>query len=141
MAHKKGTGSTRNGRDSNSKRLGVKRYGGETVSAGSILIRQRGKQAWTLPGGKLEDGETLLGGLRREMREETGLRVQAGALTDAIDRPLKDTHPEANDFQRATPFRARIDARRRDNRARHTWPNRHSPHGRGGISARCRCSL
>jgi len=42
MAHKKGTGSTRNGRDSNSKRLGVKAYGGEAVSAGSILIRQRG---------------------------------------------------------------------------------------------------
>ena len=42
MAHKKGTGSTRNGRDSNSKRLGVKRYGGQEVSAGSILIRQRG---------------------------------------------------------------------------------------------------
>ncbi|MEB3268363.1 MAG: 50S ribosomal protein L27 [Leptolyngbya sp.] len=42
MAHKKGTGSTRNGRDSNAKRLGVKRYGGETVRAGNILIRQRG---------------------------------------------------------------------------------------------------
>ncbi|MEM8640354.1 MAG: 50S ribosomal protein L27 [Cyanobacteria bacterium P01_G01_bin.54] len=42
MAHKKGTGSTRNGRDSNSKRLGVKRYGGQTVTAGSILVRQRG---------------------------------------------------------------------------------------------------
>ena len=42
MAHKKGTGSTRNGRDSNSKRLGVKRFGGEAVSAGSIIIRQRG---------------------------------------------------------------------------------------------------
>ncbi|MBP0018198.1 MAG: 50S ribosomal protein L27 [Cyanobacteria bacterium SBLK] len=42
MAHKKGTGSTRNGRDSNSKRLGVKRYGGQTVKAGNILIRQRG---------------------------------------------------------------------------------------------------
>ncbi|MGA0201166.1 MAG: 50S ribosomal protein L27, partial [Prochlorotrichaceae cyanobacterium] len=42
MAHKKGTGSTRNGRDSNSKRLGVKRYGGENVRAGNILIRQRG---------------------------------------------------------------------------------------------------
>jgi len=41
MAHKKGTGSTRNGRDSNSKRLGVKAYGGEKVTAGSILIRQR----------------------------------------------------------------------------------------------------
>ncbi|ADB94850.1 50S ribosomal protein L27 [Candidatus Atelocyanobacterium thalassae] len=42
MAHKKGTGSTRNGRDSNSQRLGVKRFGGQTVRAGNILIRQRG---------------------------------------------------------------------------------------------------
>jgi large subunit ribosomal protein L27 len=48
MAHKKGTGSTRNGRDSNSKRLGVKAYGGESVTAGSILIRQRGTSV--LPG-------------------------------------------------------------------------------------------
>jgi len=42
MAHKKGQGSSRNGRDSNSHRLGVKRFGGELVSAGSILVRQRG---------------------------------------------------------------------------------------------------
>lgn len=42
MAHKKGTGSTRNGRDSNAKRLGVKRYGGQVVKAGNILVRQRG---------------------------------------------------------------------------------------------------
>ncbi|MCU0534273.1 MAG: 50S ribosomal protein L27 [Hydrococcus sp. Prado102] len=42
VAHKKGTGSTRNGRDSNSKRLGVKRYGGQVVKAGNILVRQRG---------------------------------------------------------------------------------------------------
>jgi large subunit ribosomal protein L27 len=42
MAHKKGGGSSRNGRDSNSKRLGVKVYGGQTVTAGSILVRQRG---------------------------------------------------------------------------------------------------
>ncbi|MEE9141565.1 MAG: 50S ribosomal protein L27 [Gammaproteobacteria bacterium] len=42
MAHKKAGGSTRNGRDSESKRLGVKRYGGEQVLAGSILVRQRG---------------------------------------------------------------------------------------------------
>lgn len=42
MAHKKGGGSSRNNRDSNGQRLGVKRYGGEMVSAGSILIRQRG---------------------------------------------------------------------------------------------------
>ena len=42
MAHKKAGGSTRNGRDSQSKRLGVKRFGGEQVSAGSIIVRQRG---------------------------------------------------------------------------------------------------
>ena len=42
MAQKKGGGSTRNGRDSQPKMLGVKRYGGETVSAGSIIVRQRG---------------------------------------------------------------------------------------------------
>ncbi len=44
MAHKKAAGSTRNGRESESKRLGVKRYGGETVLAGNILVRQRGTQ-------------------------------------------------------------------------------------------------
>lgn len=44
MASKKGAGSTKNGRDSESKRLGVKRYGGQTVQAGNILIRQRGTQ-------------------------------------------------------------------------------------------------
>lgn len=42
MAHKKGAGSTKNGRDSNAKRLGVKRFGGQTVKAGNILVRQRG---------------------------------------------------------------------------------------------------
>lgn len=42
MAHKKGLGSTKNGRDSRAKRLGVKRFGGEEVSSGSILVRQRG---------------------------------------------------------------------------------------------------
>jgi large subunit ribosomal protein L27 len=42
MAHKKGVGSSKNGRDSNSQRLGVKRFGGQLVSAGSILVRQKG---------------------------------------------------------------------------------------------------
>jgi large subunit ribosomal protein L27 len=42
MAHKKAGGSSRNGRDSNSKRLGVKKYGGEVVRAGNIVVRQRG---------------------------------------------------------------------------------------------------
>ncbi len=48
MAHKKGGGSSRNGRDSNAQRLGVKRFGGEKVSAGSIIVRQRGTKF--LPG-------------------------------------------------------------------------------------------
>ena len=55
MAHKKGTGSTRNGRDSNSKRLGVKTFGGEKVTAGSILIRQRGTSF--LPGNNVGKGK------------------------------------------------------------------------------------
>ena len=46
MAHKKGQGSTRNGRDSNSQRLGIKASGGQFVTAGSIIVRQRGTQ-WT----------------------------------------------------------------------------------------------
>jgi large subunit ribosomal protein L27 len=48
MAHKKGLGSTKNGRDSNAQRLGVKRFGGELVTAGSIIVRQRGTKF--LPG-------------------------------------------------------------------------------------------
>jgi large subunit ribosomal protein L27 len=44
MAHKKGAGSSRNGRESHSKRLGVKKYGGQVVTAGNIIIRQRGTQ-------------------------------------------------------------------------------------------------
>ena len=44
MAHKKGSGSTKNGRDSNSKRLGIKKYGGEKINKGSIIIRQRGSK-------------------------------------------------------------------------------------------------
>lgn len=55
MAHKKGTGSTRNGRDSNSQRLGVKRFGGQTVSAGSILVRQRGTSI--VPGNNVGRGK------------------------------------------------------------------------------------
>lgn len=55
MAHKKGTGSTRNGRDSNAKRLGVKKYGGETVKAGNIIIRQRGTKIY--PGNNVGRGK------------------------------------------------------------------------------------
>ena len=85
MAHKKGTGSTRNGRDSNSKRLGVKTYGGETVTAGSILIRQRGTSV--LPGinvgrGKddtlfaLTDGLVHFESIRRGLRNRKRINIE-----------------------------------------------------------------
>ena len=48
MAHKKAGGSTRNGRDSEAKRLGVKVYGGQQIQAGGIIIRQRGTQFWAV---------------------------------------------------------------------------------------------
>ena len=85
MAHKKGTGSTRNGRDSNSKRLGVKAYGGEQVTAGSILIRQRGTSI--LPGinvgrGKddtlfaLSDGLVHFESIRRGLRNRKRINIE-----------------------------------------------------------------
>ena len=84
MAHKKGTGSTRNGRDSNSKRLGVKAYGGEKVTAGSILIRQRGTSI--LPGinvgkGKddtlfaLIDGSVHFESIRRGLKNRKRINI------------------------------------------------------------------
>ena len=86
MAHKKGTGSTRNGRDSNSKRLGVKAYGGEKVTAGSILIRQRGTSI--LPGinvgkGKddtlfaLTDGSVQFESIRRGLRNRKRINISS----------------------------------------------------------------
>ena len=87
MAHKKGTGSTRNGRDSNAKRLGVKRYGGQAVNAGSILIRQRGTSV--LPGlnvGRgsddtlfaLVDGVVSFETIRRGLRNRKRINVTSG---------------------------------------------------------------
>jgi len=60
MAHKKGVGSTRNGRDSNPKYLGVKIYGGQDVNAGNIIVRQRGTQFHPGPGVGLGRDHTLL---------------------------------------------------------------------------------
>jgi large subunit ribosomal protein L27 len=86
MAHKKGTGSTRNGRDSNAKRLGVKAYGGENVTAGSILIRQRGTSV--LPGSNvgrgsddtlfaLVDGVVSFESIKRGLRNRKRIHVAA----------------------------------------------------------------
>ncbi len=59
FASKKGAGSTRNGRDSNSQRLGVKRFGGETVSAGNIIVRQRGTKFYPGDGVGMGTDHTL----------------------------------------------------------------------------------
>lgn len=71
MAHKKGLGSTKNGRDSQSKRLGVKRYAGERVTAGSILVRQRGTRIH--PGANVGKGkdDTLFAKIDGVVRYET----------------------------------------------------------------------
>ncbi len=59
MAHKKGVGSSRNGRESHSKRLGIKKFGGEFVTAGSIIVRQRGTKIHPGTNVKLGKDDTL----------------------------------------------------------------------------------
>jgi large subunit ribosomal protein L27 len=59
MAHKKGAGSTRNGRDSNPKRLGVKKYGGEFVISGNVLVTQRGTKVHAGPNVRRGSDDTL----------------------------------------------------------------------------------
>ena len=59
MAHKKAGGSTRNGRDSEAKRLGVKMYGGQVIKAGNIIVRQRGTKFWPGEGVGLGKDHTI----------------------------------------------------------------------------------
>ena len=76
MAHKKGQGSVRNGRDSVSKRLGVKTYGGEAVTAGSIIIRQRGS--------KFVAGDGVLLGWKDGQPQHTAYALQPGTNKDPL---------------------------------------------------------
>ena len=76
MAHKKAGGSTRNGRDSESKRLGLKKFGGQAVEAGNILVRQRGT--------KFHPGENVGCG-----RDHTLFAKADGVVTFAVKGPLK----------------------------------------------------
>lgn len=87
MAHKKGVGSSRNGRDSESQRLGVKRFGGEQVKAGNILVRQRGTKFH--PGNNVGIGrdDTLFakisGTLKFERKGREKTRVSVYPVTEA----------------------------------------------------------
>nr|QCI06440.1 ribosomal protein L27 [Dictyurus purpurascens] len=88
MAHKKGSGSTKNGRDSNSKRLGVKKYNGEIVLAGSIIIRQRGSKVKL--GNNVAQGKdytlfSLINGIVKfEMLNKKRKRVSVYPTTDKL---------------------------------------------------------
>ncbi len=85
MAHKKGASSSRNGRDSNAQRLGVKRFGGQEVNAGEILVRQRGTKFH--PGDNVGRGkDDTLFALKEgkvEFGEKRGRKVVSIALGDA----------------------------------------------------------
>jgi large subunit ribosomal protein L27 len=77
MAHKKGVGSTRNGRESNSQRLGVKRFGGENVRAGGILVRQRGTRFHPGRNVKIGSDDTLFATIDGVVKFESINRKQA----------------------------------------------------------------
>ena len=88
MAHKKGGGSSRNGRDSESKRLGVKAFGGQSVTAGSIIVRQRGTRIHPGKGVGKGDDDTLFAtadGLVKfhESRGRRFASIEAGETADA----------------------------------------------------------
>ena len=86
MAHKKGVGSSRNGRDSESKRLGVKKFGGQFVRAGNIIVRQRGTQ-WH-PGNNVGTGRDYTifakidGVVRFERKDRSRLKISVYPLAE-----------------------------------------------------------
>jgi len=84
MAHKKAGGSTRNGRDSDGKRLGVKRYGGEHVLAGNILIRQRGTRWRTGHGVGLGRDHTIFAVVEGEVKFKTKADGRTYVSVDAM---------------------------------------------------------
>ena len=74
MAHKKGGGSSRNGRDSNSQRLGVKRFGGEHVLSGNIIVRQRGTTWWPGTGVGMGRDHTIFATVEGHVTFKKGLK-------------------------------------------------------------------
>jgi large subunit ribosomal protein L27 len=85
MAHKKGVGSTRNGRESNSQRLGVKRFGGEPVRSGGILVRQRGTRFHPGRNVKIGSDDTLFSVIDGVVKFEFINRKQSVSVYPAED--------------------------------------------------------
>jgi large subunit ribosomal protein L27 len=84
MAHKKGLGSSRNGRDSAAKRLGVKVFAGQTVSGGEIIVRQRGTRFKPGDGAGLGRDDTIFAARPGMVRFHTGRR---GRIVSVVDAP------------------------------------------------------
>ena len=107
MAHKKGQGSSRNGRDSNPQYLGVKRYGGQTVTGGTILVRQRGTKIH--PGlnvgrGKYDTLFAMTDGTFYQVPEDT-----ARALRSDLERALRDASDAAEGPMQPAQVKAIVD--------------------------------
>ena len=86
MAHKKGLGSSRNGRDSAAKRLGVKVFAGQTVSGGEIIVRQRGTRFKPGDGAGLGRDDTIFAARPGMVRFHTGRR---GRIVSVVDAPAE----------------------------------------------------
>jgi large subunit ribosomal protein L27 len=107
MAHKKGVGSSRNGRDSKPKRLGVKEFGGETVRAGNVLVRQRGTKLH--PGNNVGLGKdytlyALIDGIVKFEGDSKRRRVSVYAAP-ALAEPLVDLVPESTEESKTSKRR------------------------------------
>ncbi len=91
MAHKKGVGSSRNGRDSESQRLGVKRFGGEFVRAGSVIMRQRGTKVHKGTNVGIGSDDTLFalidGVVKFERKDKMRKKVSVYPVTEAQQTP------------------------------------------------------
>jgi large subunit ribosomal protein L27 len=83
MAHKKGQGSSRNGRDSNAQRLGVKRFDGQLVHAGTIIVRQRGSKFQPGDGTRLGKDDTLFATVNGVVKFRRGRR---GRFVDVLEQ-------------------------------------------------------
>ena len=99
MAHKKAGGSSRNGRDSNPKMLGVKLFGGEKIAGGNVIVRQRGTQFW--PGENVGMGKdhTLYALCEGQVSFKTGFKRRTfvsvvAAMNPAQNKPVKSTAAE-----------------------------------------------
>ncbi len=93
MAHKKGQGSVKNGRDSHAKRLGAKVFDGETVTGGSIIVRQRGTRFKPGAGAALGGDDTLFATRPGFVKYTRGRRGRFVSVLDAMPKVATDTVP------------------------------------------------